>query len=399
MSVTASPKRLFAALAISLLAAAADAHASGPVAAPIAINVVLPLTGGASFLGKAEQQALEVAEKLIAETGGVHGAPVKFIFHDDQSNPQVAVQIASQLVVTKPSVVLGSAVVATCNAMAPLMKRGPVLYCLSPGVYPSADAFMFTSSSSTRDLATAQIRYWRRQGITKLALITSTDASGQDALRNIKDILAAPENKDVELLTEVRFNPGDVSVSAQIQSIKSKEPQALIAWSTGASIGTVFKAIVEAGLNIPVATTDGNMTYAQMTQYAAILPKELYIPSPQWPKHDGHNLEAPVEAAQHVFFRAFEKAGIKPDIAAALSWDPAMIVVHALRSLPPGASAEEVRAAIAGLGNFAGISGTFDFTRTPQRGLDDNSVLITRWNPDQGTWNVVSKPRGIPLDR
>lgn len=394
MSPKTSLKRLAIVLAVLSLVTAVEVRA----ASPMEINVVLPLTGGASFLGKAEQQALQVAEKLIADTGGVHGAPVKFVFHDDQSSPQVAVQIATQIVANKPVVVLGSAVVATCNAMAPLMKRGPVLYCFSPGTYPAAGAYMFTSSSSTRDLAAAQIRYWRMRGVTKLGLITSTDASGQDALNNIKTIIATPENKDVQLVAEVRFNPGDVSVSAQIQSIKTKEPQALIAWSTGASIGTVFKGIVEAGLDVPVATTDGNMTYAQMTQYAAILPKELYIPSPQWPRHEGRTLEPAVEAAQQAFFAAFDIAGVRPDIAAALSWDPTMIVLHALRSLPAGANAEQVRAFIAGLHNFAGISGTFDFVKTPQRGLDDSSVLITRWNPDATEWSVVSKPRGIPLD-
>jgi len=394
MLTKTTPNLLAAVLGALLLVSPAVVSA----AAPMEINVVLPLTGGASFLGKAEQQALQVAEKLIADTGGVHGAPVKFTFHDDQSNPQFAVQIATQIVTTKPSVVLGSAVVATCNAMAPLMKKGPVLYCFSPGVYPAADAFMFTSSSSTRDLASAQIRYWRLRGITKLGLITSTDASGQDALRNIKDLLALAENKEVQLVAETRFNPGDVSVSAQIQSIKAKEPQALIAWSTGASIGNVFKGVVEAGLNIPVATTDGNMTYAQMAQYASILPKELYIPSPQWPKHEGRSLDPAVEQAQQVFFKAFDAAGVKPDIAAALSWDPTMIVVHALRSLPANASAEQVRAFIAGLRGYAGISGTFDFAATPQRGLDDTSVLITRWNPATTAWEVVSKPRGIPFD-
>lgn len=384
-------------LTAATLAMTLGSMAAARAAEPLDINVVLPLTGGASFLGKAEQQALRVAEAYIADTGGVHGRPVRFVFHDDQSNPQVAVQIASQIVTTKPSVVLGSAVVATCNAMAPLMKRGPVLYCFSPGVYPQPGSFMFTTSSSTRDLAAAQIRYWRMNGVTKLALITSTDASGQDAVRNIKDILALSENTDVQLIAETTFNPGDVSVSAQMQRIKSRSPQALIAWSTGASVGNIFKGIVEAGLDIPVATTDGNMTYAQMTQYASILPKELYIPSPQWPHHEGHILAPEVETAQQAFFKAFDEAGIKPDIAAALSWDPTVIVVHALRSLPEGASAEQLRGFIAGLKSYAGISGLFDFAKTPQRGLDDSSVLVTRWAPAKESWEVLSRPRGIPI--
>ena len=41
------------------------------------------------------------------------------------------------------------------------------------------------------DLAAAQIRYWKSRGITKLALITSTDASGQDAVRTVATTVAS----------------------------------------------------------------------------------------------------------------------------------------------------------------------------------------------------------------
>lgn len=362
------------------------------------IHVVLPLTGGASFLGKAEQVALQVAEKAVAASGGIHGRRLQFVFHDDQTKPQVAVQTANEILAQKPTVILGSALVATCNAMAPAMKRGPVMFCLSPGVRPAPGDFMFTSSSSTADLAAAQIRYWKSRGITKLALITSTDASGQDAVRNIREVLAQPENADVQLAAEVTFNPGDVSVAAQIQRIAAAGPQAIVAWSTGSAIGTVFKGIVDAGLDLPVATTDGNMTYEQMTQYAAILPKALYIPSPQWPRHAELKLAEGVEAAQSTFFSSFEAAGVKPDIAAALSWDPAMLVVHALRSLPDGASAEQIRAFLADLQGHALISGIYDFRKMPQRGLDDSSVVVTKWEPGKQTWEVVSRPKGLPLN-
>lgn len=362
------------------------------------IHVVLPLTGGASFLGKAEQKALEVAEKTVADSGGIHGRRLKFVFHDDQTKPQVAVQTTAEILATKPTVILGSALVATCNAMAPALRRSTVMYCLSPGVRPAAGDFMFTSSSSTADLAAAQIRWWRSRGITKLALITSTDASGQDAVRNIREVLAQGENADVKLVAEVTFNPGDVSVAAQIQRIAAAEPQAIVAWSTGAAIGTVFKGIVDAGLDLPVATTDGNMTYEQMAQYASILPKQLYIPSPLWPRHAGVKLPEGVETAQKTFFAAFDAAGVKPDIAAALSWDPAMLVVHALRSLPDGAGAEQVRAFLADLQGHSLTSGVYDFRKVPQRGLDDTSVVVTRWEPTKQTWDVISRPRGLPLD-
>src|SRR5205814_5899298 len=81
------------------------------------INVILPLTGGGAFLGKAEQQSLQQYEKMVNSTGGIHGKTLEFIFHDDQSSPQLAVQLANQVKASNPPVILGSALVALCNAM------------------------------------------------------------------------------------------------------------------------------------------------------------------------------------------------------------------------------------------------------------------------------------------
>jgi hypothetical protein len=47
-----------------------------PVAAAPAIEIpfIRSLTGGGAFLGKQVHEALTIAEKLIDETGGIHGA-------------------------------------------------------------------------------------------------------------------------------------------------------------------------------------------------------------------------------------------------------------------------------------------------------------------------------------
>ncbi len=367
-------------------------------AEPYDINVVLPLTGGAAFLGLAEQRTLQQFEKLSAAGEGIGGRPVRFVFHDDQSSPQNAVQLATQIAAAKPAVVLGSAVVGMCNAMAPLMRRGPVMYCFSPGLYPAPGGFAFSSSNATRDLAAAQLRYFRARGWTKIAAITSTDASGTDAQKHIRELTAAPEYKDIQLVAETTFNPTDVSAAAQVQRMKSAQPQAVIAWSTGAAVGTVFKAIQDAGLDVPVATTDGNMTYAQMRQYADILPKQLYIPSPEWPRSTRPEVPAAVNEAKRQFFAAFEGGDTQPDAASSFAWDPALLVVSALRKLGPGATAEQLRDHLAKLQGFAGINGIYDFVRVPQRGLDDSNVVVTRWDPTAKTWTIVSHPRGLPLD-
>ena len=360
------------------------------------INVILPLTGGGAFLGKAEQQALQQFEKATNATGGIHDQPLKFVFHDDQSSPQVAVQLANQVKASKPPVILGSALVALCNAMAPLMKDGPLLYCFSPGIHPANDGFVYSSSISTRELGAALLRYFGAKGWKKVALITSTDASGQDAYKNFKSLVGSEGHKDVELVAEAQLNPGDVSAAAQIQRLKGANPDVLVAWSTGGPIGTIFKAIHDAGVELPVATTNGNQTYAQMAQYAAFLPKELYIPAADFLKSSQPPKANEASAAKDAFYKAFEGTDIKPDGPSTYAWDPALLVVGALRKLKPDASAEDLRAYFRDLKGVAGINGYYDFKAVPNRGLDESNVVVTRWDASAQTWAVVSDPLGIP---
>jgi len=364
------------------------------------INAILPLTGGASFLGKAEQTALLLAEPAINQAGGIQGQPVHFKFYDDQSNPQTAVQMTNRVMADKPAVLLGSSLVGACSAMAPLMQDGPAMYCFSPGIHPPAGSYVLTSSVSTVDLTDALLRYFRLKGWKRIAFMTSADATGQDAEHGLNEAAARPENKDITVVERAHFNITDVSVAAQIEHIKAADPQALVAWSTGSPIATVFKGILQAGLDIPIATTSGNMTYAQMTQYADFLPKQLYMPSSEWVQHQGVLTLGPaVEAAQRRFFAAFAAANVKPDLGATLAWDPIMIVIDALKHLGPNATARQVRDYIGALKGFAGINGTYDFPKIPQRGLDVQNAIVTLWSPTKQTWELVSKPAGIPLDR
>lgn len=383
--------------AVALLAVY-SAPSVAMAAEPYTIEVILPLTGGASFLGKGEQQALEIFKSTVNKDGGVKGRPLNFSYHDDQTNPQVTVQLANTIVAGKPAVMLGSSIVAMCKASAPLLHDGPFDYCLSPGVHPAAGSYQFSSSADTHALIEALVRYFRMSGMTDIAFMTSTDASGQDAENGFNDVLKAKENADIKVVAREHFNPKDVSVSAQVEHIKAANPQALIAWSTGAPIATVFKALVQAGVNVPVGTTNGNQTYAQMHQYKDFLPKQLYIPTSVFLSHEGlFKLNSAVEDQQQKFYAAFKAANTKPDTMSMLAWDPAFLVVTALRTIGPDATAQQVKDYLSNQTHLVGINGIYDFKAVPQRGLTAQNALVSLWDSSADVWKVVSEPTGIPV--
>jgi branched-chain amino acid transport system substrate-binding protein len=387
-------------IAAALLGIAVAGTPAARAANTVEIDVILALTGPGAFLGNSEKQSMELIEKSVNAKGGIHGRSLHFNFYDDQTTPQVAVQLANEVVAKHPAVLIGSSLVATCRAMAPLMQNGPVMYCMSPGIYPPKGSYVFTTSVSTHELTTALIRYFRSKGWTRLAVTTSTDATGQEAEAGIDAFLAAPENRDIKLVEKNQFNTNDISVAAQLSRVKEAHAQAYIPWTTGASVATILRGLVQTGLDIPIGISNGNMTYAQMNQYAGFLPKQLYIPASLWPVGEEGRIPLPaaVAAKQKEFFADFAAAGVSPDNASVLGWDPVALVIDAMQKLGPDITATQLRDYLVHLHGAAGVNGIYDFEKVPQRGLGLDDTVVTRWIPEKKIWQVVSKPTGLPLD-
>src|SRR5215469_16945289 len=329
---------------------APSSHAAGSYD----INVVMPLTGGAAFVGQGQKDALLALEEEVNKTGGIRGAKLHFVFHDEQTGPQVAVQLTTELLISKPAVILGSSLVGECLAMAPLMANGPVQYCLSPAIHPKPGSWTFSTSASSVDQIAAVMRYYRLKGWTKVA--------------------------------------------AQIARIKESGAQAMIAWVTGAPAATVFKGMVQAGLDIPVAPTSGNQTFAAMSQWESFLPKQLILASALFPEHDGVlTLDPRMEKAQHDMYAILKERNLKADNMVATSWDAGLIVAAGLQKLGTNATAEQLKDYISNLTDFAGVDGIYDFEKYPQRGLGPQSSTVTTYDAQKKAWTWLSKPGGEPL--
>lgn len=303
------------------------------------------------------------------------------------------------LVVSKHvPIVLGSSIVATCKAMAPLAKNGPVTYCFTPGVRPELNPeqnhYLFSTSISTGDMLAASAVYFRETGWHKVAVITSTDATGQDADRSVEAAFTAANGE--QIVSHEHFNITDVSVSAQMAHIKSSGAQAIIAWTTGTPAATVLRGLVDADIDLPVLLGNGNLTYAQMETYRSYLPRQVYFAAP--PSIAPEQLSnGAVKAAVLKFIQAFKPTGVRPDYSHALAWDPTMLTFSALNDLGLNATADQVANYIDGLRAWSGVEGQYNFRSLPQRGVGQSSAVLVRWSAKDRTWVGVSKPGGMPL--
>ena len=391
--MTIKIKEIFAAFAV--IAWLCSAAASPAVAAePYEVNVSLGLTGQGALLGSQIRVSLKLIEAMTNKSSGIKGRPLKFVINDDQTNPQIAVQIFNGYLTSKAPVVLGPALTAPCLAIAPLVSSsGPLTWCLTPSVEPARGSYVFTTSASLSDDINVIVRYFRLKGFNRIGIITGNDATGQNVERFVALALTRAENKNLHVVASERFGLTDINVAAQMSRLKAAAPDAIIAWSTGSPWGTLLHGINDSGIDVPIAGSPGNMLYTQMTQFTDLLPPKLIFPGPSALKRGGAR-PGPVRDAQDAFYRAFDSIGARPDFGNLICWDAVSIAVDALKSIGPGATANQLRAYIENLHGWAGTQGVYDFADGRQRGVGENAVSMMGWDKTKKDWTLESRPNG-----
>ena len=362
----------------------------------IQIPVILPLSGIGAFVGHEQQIAVQAVETTTNKAGGIGGRPVSFTIEDDESNPQVAVQLFQGLRGKGVALILGPTWAASCSAVLPLAEQdGPLVYCLSNSIRPPGGSYVFSAIFSTQDMLEASLRYAAARGWKRLAYIVSSDATGEDAERAIEGALAEPQNSTITVVAREHFATTDLDVMAQMATIKAVNPQVLIAWAAGSPSATLFRSEFNEGLNVPTFTFPANLNYGQLESQSAFLPKQLYFAGSASAAPEVADTRA-WKAAVATFVDAVSGPNVRPDQILAGTWDPVSLLVAALRRLGPNATATQLRDYVASTRDWAGALGIYNFAAVPQRGLNSSSVVIIEWDGAKGTWFAASRPGGAP---
>ncbi|HEV8019837.1 MAG TPA: ABC transporter substrate-binding protein [Candidatus Lustribacter sp.] len=392
--------KLVARLLVAVMVALALSGPATAQAKPYTINVILSLTGTAASLGADELTALTAYEKLANRQGGINGTPVHFQVYDDQSTAAVAVQLANTILATHPAVVMGSSIVGPTQAIEPFFKDGPVLFACTPLLYPDRGSYVFAAGASSRHSLAAAVRYFRMRGLTKIAVLVTADASGQDNLHSVDLALQLPENKNVTVVDRQQFGLTDISATSQLTHIKASGAQVLFAYPTGAPFGTALHAISDVGLNLPMDTAGPNINPVLLERFKAFLPtSEMVIANASFFNRD-RKANDPLKAPIDEFYTELAAAGVKPTVAHAFTWDPARIIITALRKLGTGATPAQIRDFISNLHDFPGVSGMYDFRIGDQHGLTQDAEIVIRYDPASPTGQrIVSEQGGAPLSR
>lgn len=377
------------ALAVLMLASACGSQtASGSTGGgndPYTFGVVTSQTGGASQLGVGELRGAQLAADYVNSKGGVNGHKIQIESADDQSKPDQALQQTRTLIGKKVTALVGPSVVANCNAVAPFVKdNGPVEYCLSPGI--AASGFVWSASAKTDAMAAETMKYWKSKGITRIAIINTTDASGTDGGRAAAE---AAQKAGVTVTAQVTYEPAAVSATAQLQQAMASNPQALVVWSTGTPVGVALKGIQQLGIDLPVMTTNGNLAGAFLQRIADYTPKTLLIPATRdfwWETLPKSDAAYDLEKQYHDAYQ--KKYNEAPDFGPGVAYDAVLVLSEALKHAK-STSAADVRKAMESINGFRGVVGTYHMSAEDHRGLTVNDVAMVQ--AENGKFTYVGK--------
>jgi branched-chain amino acid transport system substrate-binding protein len=289
---------------------------------------------------------------------------------------------------------------AQSQATAGLVKDGvgPVLYALNPNMLPTPGGYVFSPGAPTVDFTAVGATFYRLRGITKIGVIVTTDASGKNSLESLKESLKKPANKNMKLVDVETFGATDVSVSAQAAKMKASGAQVIFDYAIGTAFGTSLHGLSDIGFNVPVMTAAGNFSPVLLNQFKAFLPTEMTCAGLSFFNRD-RPASDPQKKSIDDFYAALAADGVtQPTVSHAFAWDPALIVVTALRQLGTSATASQLHGAIENLKGLAGAAGIYDFSVNDQHGVGENALLLMRYDPtNPGRPIIASRQGGAPI--
>ncbi|MBR1130021.1 ABC transporter substrate-binding protein [Bradyrhizobium iriomotense] len=236
--------RTAAVAAIAGLAAVAPAKAEDTVK----VGLILPMTGGQASTGKQIENAVKLYMQQKGDT--VAGKKVEIILKDDAAIPDKTKTAAQELIVNdKVNFIAGFGVTPAALAAAPLATQAKI-----PEVVMAAGTSIITErspyivrTSFTLAQSSTIIGDWAvKNGIKKVATLTSDYAPGNDALNFFKQNFTAGGGEVVEEVKTPLQNP---DFAPFLQRMKDAKPDAIFVFVPAGQGGNFMKQYAERGLD------------------------------------------------------------------------------------------------------------------------------------------------------
>ena len=236
------------AAATSLAFAMASAHAQESVK----VGLILPMTGGQASTGKQIDNAIKLYMSQKGDT--VAGKKIEVILKDDGAVPDNTKRAAQELIVNdKVAFIAGFGVTPAALAAAPLATEAKVpeiVMAAGTSIITERSPYIVRTSFTLAQSSTIIGDWAAKNGIKKVATLTSDYAPGNDALNFFKERFTAGGGQVVE---EVKVPLANPDFAPFLQRMKDSNPDAMFVFVPAGQGGNFMKQYAERGLtNIKV---------------------------------------------------------------------------------------------------------------------------------------------------
>lgn len=380
--------KMAASMALLALAAAAcgssgtKTASTGPKTSgksPYVVGISTDLSGPASAFGAQEATMAEMLFRKIDATGGINGHPVHVIVKDNANQPLQAIVDAKDFVAAHANVMMFGATATTMKAIESF-GRNTLIVDFGSGYVPPTPSNIFSISPYDSSPLGATLRWLKSRNISTVGLISSNDAAGQTAAKEVTNAVSGSYGSrlGISLQSTVSFNPLTPDVGPELTQLLAKHPGSVISWVSGTPALAVAKSFTQLSSgNTPliVSWANGSVKFAKAT--ASFHPANLYAPvfkAILWNQLSSSDRYAAL--GKKLNAELIKSSGQSLDEGGVLAYDPVQMVVRALRGGGTNLSAEVKT--LQNVHGYAGLEGVYSLSATDHKGEPSlsNSALV-----------------------
>ena len=215
-------------MAVVALTAAALSYAGPALAADgtVKIGLIIPMTGGQASTGKQLDNAVKLYMQQHGDT--VAGKKIEVILKDDGADPENTKRLAQELIVNdKVEIIAGFGITPTALAAAPLATQAKIpkiVMLAGTSIITERSPYIVRTSFTLAQSSTIIGDWAAKNGIKKVATLTSDYAPGNDALQFFKEHFTAGGGEIVEEVKVPLVNP---DFAPFLQRMRDAKPDAM----------------------------------------------------------------------------------------------------------------------------------------------------------------------------
>lgn len=326
-------------------AAVASLTAVSPAGAQDAVKIglILPMTGGQASTGKQIENAIKLYMQQKGDT--VAGKKVEIILKDDGAVPDKTKTAAQELIVNdKVNFIAGFGVTPAALAAAPLATQAKipeVVMAAGTSIITERSPYIVRTSFTLAQSANIIGDWAAKNGIKKVATLTSDYAPGNDALNFFKDRFTAGGGEIVE---EVKVPLQNPDFAPFLQRMKDAKPDALYVFVPAGQGGNFMKQYAERGLDKagikvigPGDVTDDDLLNNMGDAVLGTVTAHLYSAAHPSPMNKD-------------FVAAYKKAfGTRPGFMAVSGYDGIHLIYEALKKTSGDTNGDKLIEAMKGM--------------------------------------------------